>query len=940
MGTIKPVEDCGLRLSAKTLAAQVGIADCRFHVKIASFVQVVLLVLALTGLAFGETEHDTIARNFLAFLGSDKTIQSSIALESNALEPSKPPILIAYLVNLQNSGYILISASKSLTPVKAYSLNTPFETLPEAYRKFLLSELEYNIRALQTSLKTPLDNAVYENQSRWNFLLNFQQGITPFATYIPGNYLITTKWNQGYPYNKFLPEKNGQKVLAGCVNIAVGQVMKYWSYPANGKGVASFAWNDQQLKTILYRNYNWDNMPDSLDPATPDYKVDEVALLIRDLGIANHTNFNVNNSSTLFSTDRLVENFSFSNTITKKSNAETDFLNTLKNEIYAMRPVLIEFPGHLAVADGYADADPTGQKIHVNMGWGGHYDDFFYLDRIVSPNPSNPDNPKFDPALTFNIYYNVIPCNSSRNDCYVNLESGDTLTGSTINGLFNTEKDTDKYTVYLKGNTSISGSRGYYYVDFFISIYNNSDISNPVYSIDPDNSIAGSQMSVGSLPAGKYTIRISLCNDTCTSWYNDDNFKQYSVSFNTENLSDSEKASIDSTLAIGPVIFNDFKDIVLNSTSQESYKILIDARDENGEMIALSVTSTNTTAVQASISKNVLSLTPAAGASKVASKITVSATAGKSVDKSFIVMVLDEDITFGKNFTVSGTFKNQIDFNVHKVVLDGSCTITGGIDGYSGQPFFTSVKGSSGNTIVAAQNSTIDKSFPGSIYSLGVSLQQNPGGSGGSYDYAQLINHNYLITVNCPSANDTTETISGMLGVDLNSTAASAKIELFAGWNFISFPKDPSPNNTIVEVLKEVSSNVRVVWGYNNQSKVWLKYSLKTKNLALNTLDKVESSKGYWIYMDASGTIGTENWETPSATTTTLYSGWNLVGYNGTSDITNLPANYVIIWNWENGVWKAKSANTSLEPHVLPLDALSPGRAYWIKVNTAIEWQQ
>ncbi len=52
----------------------------------------------------------------------------------------------------------------------------------------------------------------------------------------------------------------------------MAQVMRYHNYPAKGTGVASFSWDDQELKTILYRTCNWENMPDVLDPAQPEYK--------------------------------------------------------------------------------------------------------------------------------------------------------------------------------------------------------------------------------------------------------------------------------------------------------------------------------------------------------------------------------------------------------------------------------------------------------------------------------------------------------------------------------------------------------------------------------------------------------------------------------------------------------------------------------------------
>ena len=176
-----------------------------------------------------------------------------------------------------------------------------------------------------------------------------------------------------------------------------------------------------------------------------------------------------------------------------------------------------------------------------------------------------------------------------------------------------------------------------------------------------------------------------------------------------------------------------------------------------------------------------------------------------------------------------------------------------------------------------------------------------------------------------------------------------AEVSLQAGWNFISFPKDPSPNNTIAEVLKEVSPNVRIVWGYDNQSKVWLKYSLKTQNSTLNTLDKVETGKGYWMYMNSPATLTISGQPaTFSPQSVSLYNGWNLVGFSGADnagideELAKLGNDWVIVWAWTDGDWYARNIGTVTLP-VLPLSTLNQSRAYWIKMNSGsrkVEWVQ
>jgi hypothetical protein len=84
-------------------------------------------------------------------------------------------------------------------------------------------------------------------------------------------------------------------------------------------------------------------------------------------------------------------------------------------------------------------------------------------------------------------------------------------------------------------------------------------------------------------------------------------------------------------------------------------------------------------------------------------------------------------------------------------------------------------------------------------------------------------------------------------------------IQLSAGWNFISFSKLPSNSAAIEIVLADVSPSVGIVWGYDNSAKQWLKWKPSTTN---PTLTSIELGKGYWIYMNETGTINLLGWAT------------------------------------------------------------------------------
>lgn len=425
----------------------------------------------------------TAAQNFLKYIGSEKSIVEESILSGNRLDPGADPVAFGYLFQLSKAGYLLVAADKSLTPIKAYSLSGDFHTLPPPYREFLLLEEEHRIRKLAAAAISPQADEKSETERRWDFLLHPENYRVP--AYTPGQWLLTSKWNQDYPYNKFLPEVDGERVLAGCVSVAVGQLMKYHRHPATGNGISTYTWNDRGLQTILFRDYGWDRMPDELRPAMPELQIDEAALLLRDLGFVNNTAYGVDNSGAIFRMTALIEHFGYASTLEMTDNSvdKEAFFSTLRNEIDAERPVLISFPGHMGVADGYLD-DAVGKTIHLNLGWGANHNDFYFLDDTIVPDP-NDDSFSFEPDLE--IISGIKPCAGLT--CHADREAGDELNGAQISGSFDYDEDVDYYPLYLKGQTTLTGSRGYTSWAFFVSVHDADDqivASNESFSTTDD----------------------------------------------------------------------------------------------------------------------------------------------------------------------------------------------------------------------------------------------------------------------------------------------------------------------------------------------------------------------------------------------------------------------------------------------------------------------
>ena len=380
---------------------------------------VVLLGMLVCIVLFAQTGFATkisqdlalrVAQNFLSHIRSAHTISAVEPVVHSGQQ-------VGYLVELSPQGYILVARDTIRVPVKGYSLNSTFSDLPETYVQNLLVELQVPAAAMK-SAQPENTNTPY-----WEYLTEYAARVS--LSYTPDTFLLRTQWNQVYPYNKLNPTVDGDLTLTGCVQTAAAQLMRYHSHPAAGSGVFTYTWNGQTLTAVMNRPFNWDAMPYTVNGSVPEYQQDEVAALMRDLGILNQADFGVSSTSTAFRSNHFERAFGYG-PISSMSISSSEFFSTIRDEIDNLRPVLLSMPGHMTVADGYA-SDTTGKKIHVNLGWGGAHDDYYYLDQtnVIGPYTFPPNH---------SIYYNIRPCEGDECNPYDPTGGGNApVLGSALN---------------------------------------------------------------------------------------------------------------------------------------------------------------------------------------------------------------------------------------------------------------------------------------------------------------------------------------------------------------------------------------------------------------------------------------------------------------------------------------------------------------------------
>ncbi|MDR2911433.1 MAG: C10 family peptidase [Bacteroidales bacterium] len=99
--------------------------------------------------------------------------------------------------------------------------------------------------------------------------------------------LLTTEWGQWYPFNYICPPNTGGSTSnypAGCVAVAVGQIMRYHKKPA----LVNNPYNHQ---------YNWDNMPDKYNGNNAtDITASSIPLLLLSVGYDVNMQYSANGS--------------------------------------------------------------------------------------------------------------------------------------------------------------------------------------------------------------------------------------------------------------------------------------------------------------------------------------------------------------------------------------------------------------------------------------------------------------------------------------------------------------------------------------------------------------------------------------------------------------------------------------------------------------------
>ncbi len=293
-----------------------------------------------------------------------------------------------YLFTASDGGFVMVAADDAARPILGYSLTSPLE--PDQLPVQLDGWLETYQQQIDWIRENEGQPYAYVAEE-WHTL---EQG-KPLAgskSDVVGP-LLTTQWDQTWPYNMYYPTGT----VTGCAATAQAQMMKYWNHPVFGNGSNRYthAFFGSLSADFAHTLYRWDAMPDAPTNSTNG---EAVGVLMYHCGVSLNMGYGtaeqggsaapgltgIEGTSSIDNSLKGYFHYSPDMTVIMRDYGYTNaaWRNALIAELNLLHPIIYTGSatqgGHGFVCDGYDNRE----YLHFNFGWSGRGDGFFPVDSI------------------------------------------------------------------------------------------------------------------------------------------------------------------------------------------------------------------------------------------------------------------------------------------------------------------------------------------------------------------------------------------------------------------------------------------------------------------------------------------------------------------------------------------------------------------------------
>lgn len=244
-------------------------------------------------------------------------------------------------------------------------------------------------------------NAVAQsNEELWEDYASSDEGLLQtLSSATQWGPLVSTQWDQGGFYNNYCPKKYGLRCAVGCTAVSIGQIANYWKYPASTTFSGGW-WPDGDRYVLGGIDIDGDaaerhfpsfaELNSLLSSINYDGDHDEIGQLLFACGIKAQTEYDLGlpgfgGSGAYMKSGTYKKGLDYgSATLRSYHGVWPKYQNKVIENIQTGWPVQMgiyksgDKAGHSVIVDGYK----TTGEFHLNMGWGGGADNWYFLPDI------------------------------------------------------------------------------------------------------------------------------------------------------------------------------------------------------------------------------------------------------------------------------------------------------------------------------------------------------------------------------------------------------------------------------------------------------------------------------------------------------------------------------------------------------------------------------
>lgn len=322
-----------------------------------SFLTTVMMLLAL-GLSAQPISEQEALEKACQFLQGKNFVSPGKNITRSGQEEN--PFKHLYLFNVENNGgFVIVAGDSRAREILAYSDkgHLDYSQMPDNMR-WWLSTYDKAIASIPADMKVTQTRAGQESKP----------DVAPMMTF---------SWHQNSPFNKYCPSG----CLAGCVPLAMAQMMAYHKYPTSLPALDGYTdGNGTALPALPANGMDYSNLTDEY-----------AAILVRYCGQAVQADYGTDatSASGLNIPSMLVNKFGFDqgvHNVYRNAYSAGDWDDILYKDLSEGRPFILsgqvgndQSNGHTFICHGYSSG-----YYAVNWGWGGLENGYFAMDALVT----------------------------------------------------------------------------------------------------------------------------------------------------------------------------------------------------------------------------------------------------------------------------------------------------------------------------------------------------------------------------------------------------------------------------------------------------------------------------------------------------------------------------------------------------------------------------